>query len=149
MHWLGYTALIGLPLFPALFLFATAAKWMQEYSSKILRCSVEITAQVIGAEKECVLNESGNNSSTWLHPVVWFSLRGKEFRVRCEERMNPLPFEIGDRVPIWYNPLDPFDVHLEGKYSGRMRNHTIPLVAALVFGLTAAGSVIFCIRLPL
>ena len=64
MHWLGYTALIGLPLFPALFLFATAAKWMQEYSSKILRCSVETTAQVIGAEKECVLNESGNNGST-------------------------------------------------------------------------------------
>ena len=54
MHWLGYIALIGLPLFPALFLFATAAKWMQEYSSKILRCSVETTAQVIGAEKECV-----------------------------------------------------------------------------------------------
>ena len=122
---------------------------MQEYSSKILRCSVETTAQVIGAKKERVLNESGGNSSTWLHPVVCFTLRGKEFRVRCEEQMNPLPFEIGDRVPIWYNPLDPFDIHLEGKYSGRMRKHTIPLVAALVFGLATVGNVIFCIRFPL
>lgn len=54
MHWLGYIALIGLPIFPALFLFATAAKWMQEYSSKILRCSVETTAQLTAPTKKFV-----------------------------------------------------------------------------------------------
>ena len=70
MHWLGYIVLIGLPLFAALFLFDTASKWLREYSDKVLRCSVETKAQIVGVEKERVPDKADGSSSTWLHPVV-------------------------------------------------------------------------------
>ena len=72
MHWLGYIVLIGLPLFAALFLFDTASKWLREYSDKVLRCSVETKAQIVGVEKERVPDKADGSSSTWLHPVVQF-----------------------------------------------------------------------------
>lgn len=146
MHWLGYIVLIGLPLFATLFLFATASKWLREYSDKVLRCSVETTAQVVGVEKECVPDKEEGSSSTWLHPVVQFTLRDKAFRVRCEERANPLSLEVGDRVPLWYNPSDPTDIHLEGKSSGKTRKYIMPMVAAAIFVLITIGCAVFCIR---
>lgn len=146
MHWLGYIVLIGLPLFATLFFFATAAKWLREYSDKVLRCSVETTAQVVGVEKECVPDKAEGSSSTWLHPVVQFTLRDNAFRVRCEERTNPLSLEVGDRVPLWYNPSDPTDIHLEGKFSGKTRKYIMPMVAAAIFVLITIGCAVFCIR---
>lgn len=146
MHWLEYIVLIGLPLFATLFFFATASKWLREYSDKVLRCSVETTAHVVGVEKECVPDKAEDNSSTWFHLVIQFVLHGKEFCVRCEERVNPLSFEVGDRISVWYNPEDPTDIHLEGKYSGKMMGHTVPIVAALFFGAIAVGCAVFCIR---
>ena len=146
MHWLGYIVLIGLPLFAALFLFDTASKWLREYSDKVLRCSVETKAQIVGVEKERVPDKADGSSSTWLHPVVQFALRDKEFKVRCEERANPLPFELGDRISVWYNPEDPSDIHLEGKYSGKTMGYTVPMVGALLFGAIAVGCAVFCIR---
>lgn len=148
MSWFGYIVLIGLPLFATLFCFATASKWLREYSNKVLRCSVETTAQVVGMEKECVPDKAEGSSSTWFHPVAQFTLRGEEFRTRCEERMNPLPFEIGDRIHIWYNPEDPSDIHLEGTYSGKTMGYTVPMVAGLVFELITIGCAVFCIRYP-
>lgn len=146
MHWLGYIVLIGLPLFATLFLFATASKWLREYSDKVLRCSVETTAQVVGMEKERIPDKAEGNSSTWLHPVVQFTLCDKAFRVRCEERANPLSFEVGDRIPLWYNPSDPTDIHLEGKFSGKTRKYIVPMVAAAIFELITIGCAVFCIR---
>lgn len=141
MHWLKPIVITGIPLLLTLFSFATVAKWGREYSAMVLRCSVETTAQVIGTEKELI---TGRSNQSWLHPVIRFTLQDKEFCVRCEERMKRLPFKLGTRIPIWYNPDDPMDVHLEGKYSRKTTNYTIPMAISIVFGVITVGCGIFC-----
>ncbi len=145
MHWFGFLVLIGLPLLLSVFSFSKAISWQRDFSDRVLRCSVRVKARVVAVKEEAIMDKQDGSRSTWLHPVVCFFAHGKELRVRCEDRWNPLPFDVGDELVVWYNPDDPRDIHLEGKYCGIGRNHTTPLAISLICGVIAIGCAVFCI----
>ena len=145
MYWLFFLVLAGLSLLLSMFSFSKAVSWRRDFSDRVLRCSVRVKARVADVKEEAVADKQNGGQSIWLHPIVVFPAHGREFRVRCEERWNPLPFGVGDELVVWYNPDDPQDIHLEGRYCGIGRNHTTPLAISLICGMVAIGGVVFCI----
>jgi hypothetical protein len=138
---------VMLAVFVALFGFAHS--WLGsslEDQNRLEEIGVATDAELVE------IAQSKSNKSTTYAPVVAYQVAGKSYRLASSLFTNdksPFPANIGEKMPIKYNPQNPEEAVFVGEYGAYLRNSTeiILLVIKVAIGIAAIVLLVFVFNL--
>ncbi|WP_027003776.1 DUF3592 domain-containing protein [Hugenholtzia roseola] len=127
--------IVMLAVFLALFGFAHS--WLGsslEDQKRLEEIGVALDAELVE------IAQSRSNKSTTYAPVVAYQVEGKSYRLASSLFTNdeaPFPANIGEKMPIKYNPQNPEEATFVGEYGAYLHNSTeiMLLVVKVMMGI--------------